>query len=410
MVPRRATRAGRTVAMSLAVRRWVTILVVSFALLGLGAFGVPWVARLILGDESGKPTPRVHESLRAPEKREERFGTLRVVTDEPEAIVLVDERVRGGGTAVEVRGLAPLPQRHPVEVRLRGKSEWHWVEFNPGEEKTLRVQFGAQPPVAPRLTSAEPLAEEPPVEEVVDEPTPAQPAPALVPSGPRPFTSEVADLEPGELVWIVSDYYKVPACLLWAIWKKESALLEGGWRVGSADWYLGAEVIAPDGKCIEHDGSEKCTRHWYALVSLCKQERGGRPICDPNEVRSSYALAIGPMQHMPGELAKPCVDNPGEYCFTDDAQDFDGDRIFDPWGLADAMAATAFELRNYKAQLGSWRLAAIRYYGNPPERYAYYYDGREEDRSDGGSTRFRKGVKQYWQECCDETRGCGKPR
>lgn len=305
--------------------------------------------------------------------------------------------------AILVGGLAGPRAIDFIMLRLPLSRKADRRTLSPVPSRTQELPREQTPPPAPAPVPP-PLAESAPAE-----------IPA-VPSGPQPFTPAVAKLKSGELVWAVGNYYRVPACLLWAIWKKESSLLLTSQRENRLDWWPAAETIANGGKCVEQYG-EKCAKHWYALVSLCKQVRRGAPICVPDQVWSSKALAVGPLQHMPGELAKPCRDNPAEYCFTEDAQDFDGDGVFDPWKLADAMAATAFELGKYYEQAvrqgerRRWRFAAIRYYGMPasnPLRYAYYYDGLEQSDARSGG-KFRKGVKQYWQECCRETGRCRVP-
>lgn len=378
-----------------AVRTWVPRIAVLAVCVLLAWWSVPRLSDfIVLGSEPPRtaerraPAPSV--PTRAAEVRDPRFGTLRVLTNDPDAIVRVDGKVQSGDLEVVVSGLVPAPQRHPVQVTSRGEDRWKWVEIQAGQEVVLRVNFDEQS-LPPASASA---------------PIPTRTAPVearAVPSGPQPFTPAVAKLKPGEIIWVTGNHYRVPKCLIFAIWEKETSLLASGWRGDRVDWFYGARVIESDGKCIERYGVEKCTKHWRAIVSLCKQERGGVPICNPDDVHTSYALAVGPMQHMPGQLAEPCSTGSNEYCRTRDAVDFDRDGVVDPWSLPDAFAMTAVELRRYYERCGSWRCAANRYYGSAR---GGYYDGAWKQR--GENEIWRDGVKQLWQKCCQEF-GCSEP-
>lgn len=380
-------------------RRWQRRLFIILPVIFVGVVaGSVVFARFFLGylePATSIVAPSRTKPLMSP-RASEQFGTLRITTNVDTARVFVDDQVRGIGKSVVVRRMS-LDVQHAILIRAEGYT---------GVGRSVRVEPDKETVVSFELYPMVKLALTP----VLPAPTPVATAePPKVPVGPQPFTPAVATLKSGELVWVVGNYYHVPACLLWGIWKKETSLLESDWRGDRADWFYGAKLVEANGLCIQHYSVEKCTKHWRALVSLCKQERDGAPICNPDEVHTSYALAVGPMQHMPGELVKPCADKPEEYCFTGDAVDFDADGVVDPWKLPDAVAMTALELRNYYEQSCrngqcSWRWAANRYYGS---QRGGYYDGAWKQRS--GEEIWRDGVKQNWAECCSESGRCRAP-
>ncbi len=216
----------------------------------------------------------------------------------------------------------------------------------------------------------------------------------------------VSQEDPYQTLRRVSRVMNVPAGALYGIWKKESNLLQSGWGT-SADWYLARDLMRPGSECVTRYGFARCNAHWQALRSLCAQRRrNGTRVCNPNEVRTSYAFAMGPMQHMPGEHVEVETRPGGSrvWVYTARSIDFDRDGVFDLGSLADAIAATAIELREYKARGGSWRWAVNRYYGSQREGY---YEGRWE--RSRGRVRYRRGVRDYWAAWC-RTMGCGPAR
>lgn len=205
--------------------------------------------------------------------------------------------------------------------------------------------------------------------------------------------------------------YGVPEGLLRGIWKKESSELAGGWREDSADWYRARSLIRPDGECLKQypEKQERCREHWRSLVALCAQryKRGpqkGRRVCNPYQVYTSYAFAMGPMQHMPAEHVERVTDARGRsvWQYTKRSIDFNRDGVFDLHNLADAVAATAFELKTYRESKnsdGSWRWAANRYFGSQKKGY---YEGRWEWNEETQKLRYRRGVLDHWVAWCKE--------
>ncbi len=199
--------------------------------------------------------------------------------------------------------------------------------------------------------------------------------------------------------WIVNagDRYGVPKGALYGMWAKESAKLDGGWGE-SQGWLLASEIVKPGGACHrEYDVKWPgfCDKQWKALVAICSQKRDGRRICDPYKVRSSYALAVGPMQHLPINIMKQDAD--GRMVFTDYAVDADGDGVVDPHSLGDALHMTAKFLRKHKDSGHGWNYAVNAYFGNQKLGYLE------------GTTRGDVGVAAHWREWCRKYRCDGRP-
>ena len=194
------------------------------------------------------------------------------------------------------------------------------------------------------------------------------------------------------LIKQVADKYDVPAGALYGIWSVESHQLKGGWGTGKG-WLRAADIVRRGGACTAKYGRAWCLRHWNSLVALCGQTRAdGSKVCDPYQVRTSYALAMGPMQHIPAEVIR--IDDGGRGSWTDRAADYDSDGVVDPHSLPDAMAMTALFLRHNYAKYGDWRKAVNAYYGSQSEGYA-----------EGTRAGF-KGVIGYWRDWCQDTKDC----
>mgnify|MGYP001605077443 CR=1 FL=1 len=220
-----------------------------------------------------------------------------------------------------------------------------------------------------------------------------------VPSTPNPNGRDIGNDR--ELIRAVSETYDVPAGLLYGIWRKESAGLRSGFGTG-AGWYLTTDLVARGGRCLREYNAARCARWRESLRAICNQRRGGVPICTPDEVRTSYAFAMGPMQVLPTNVVT--VREDGTTAWTAHAVDFDRDGIVDPHSLPDAMAITArFVRRSFEerrtanpgaSETDSWIWAANSYYGS--QSLGYYE----------GTTAGRRGIQDYWREWCDTTGLC----
>ena len=187
--------------------------------------------------------------------------------------------------------------------------------------------------------------------------------------------------------------YHVPAGILYGIWKKESSWLKGGWANGYT-WHYAPTLVRANGPCVRRYGYSKCKYHFDALRAICSQRRNGLPICDPNQVRVSFAGAMGPMQHMPGVLLW-CRNGPCRW--SRHAVDYDGDGTVDPHYLPEAMAMTALYLvnrfhgqtcgrfgRDYRHR---WKCAVDLYFGISN---AGYFSGGN----------GKSGVVRWWRRWC----------
>jgi hypothetical protein len=219
------------------------------------------------------------------------------------------------------------------------------------------------------------------------------------------FSAIAAEPEPGSLTHYdgdahalikrVSRKYGVPAGALYGIWSVESAKLLGGWGTPAHGWYLAADLVGPDGLCTKKYGQSKCLYQWRSLLSICAQKRrNGSAVCDPYKVRTSYALAMGPMQHMPAGIVEY---RNGSAAWSFRAANEHRDGVLDPHCLADAMAMAAVLLRSDFERdpegKRSWQRAINRYLGSQDAGYME------------GTTGGKKGVVSYWREWC-ERHGC----
>lgn len=213
-----------------------------------------------------------------------------------------------------------------------------------------------------------------------------------------------------QIIRMVSRAFNVPAGILYGIWRKESSMLLFGWRTGGGDWFRARDLIT-SGYCAKKrsesgyrtyaEAAQLCLKHWRALQGLCAQRRrDGSFVCNANEVYTSWALAMGPTQHMPAEILDWTAKG---WQWSNDAVDGNGDGIIDPNDLADAMAMTAIQIRRYKERAPdrSWRWAVNRYYGS---QRAAYFDGQWET-APSGKRRYRHGVREHWFAWC-QTFGC----
>lgn len=222
-------------------------------------------------------------------------------------------------------------------------------------------------------------------------PAPVPVAAAAVPSPPFNGNND------RELIVAVATTYGVPAGLLYGIWQKESGGLRGGWG-SRGSWLRAGDLARPGSRCYSEYSSERCERWWRGLTAICNQRRNGTPICDPNEVRTSYAFAMGPMQLLPTSLVTGAD---GSMSWNAEvAVDFDGDGVVDPHSLPDAMAMAARHVRRHYDQRApsmgendAWIWAANRYYGS---QTAGYYEGSGR----------RLGIQDHWRQWCRITGMC----
>lgn len=204
-----------------------------------------------------------------------------------------------------------------------------------------------------------------------------------------------------ELIQTVADVFQVPAGAIFGIWMKESHGLQRDW--GPATFWLRATKLTwKDSDCVVRYGVDRCWDQWLSLKRICAQQLKvgdvSQRLCDPLRVRTSYAMALGPMQHMPMTLLPE--KGRRKYRWASHVVDFDGDGVIDPFELPDAMAATALFIRRHHyrkfREIGhkkAWVYAINRYFGS---QTAGYYEG---DRS-------RKGVFHHWRKWCKMTGEC----
>lgn len=233
--------------------------------------------------------------------------------------------------------------------------------------------------------------------------TPAANVPSPLPTVTRkPTDEEGLKLAHADALRIISvaKTYGVPEGALFGHWMMESRGLREGWA-GSERWILAKDLARADSKCAEKYDAQRCADRWQALRALCGQKVGERVMCDPNEVRTTYGMAMGPLQHMPLVVLRPRDE--GGYTWASQAVDHDGDGFRNPFDADDALAWTALEIKKHydrfvaKGEANPWRAAVVRYAGNNGKDH--YYDGRIVNGKPVA------GVSHYWtawQQCRKE--------
>lgn len=194
--------------------------------------------------------------------------------------------------------------------------------------------------------------------------------------------------------------YGVPEGALFGIWMMESRGLREAW--GDSDrWILARDLSRSDSKCSANYDAERCADRWQIIRSLCAQKRHGKSdgqiLCDPNEVRTTFGMAMGMTQHMPNVVLRPHPT--GDYAWAPWAVDADKDGFRNPFDLDDALAWTALKILAHhgravaKEKPDPWRQAVIRYSGAGNDSY---YDGMVKDgKRIAGAVDYWK----LWQQC-----------
>ena len=203
----------------------------------------------------------------------------------------------------------------------------------------------------------------------------------------------IVDPNVSSLIHKISEREHVPAGILYGIWKNESGGISYGWGTGRG-WLLAANLVH-GGLCSQRYGEGRCLERWNILVALCNMRKNnGSQMCDPSQVRTSYAMAVGPMQILPTTILT--VDRAGHGHWTEDAVDYNRDGVIDPLDLPDAMAMAARHLRrNYNSRMRDhsgdpsivWQWAIGSYFGEQNAQYI-------------------RTVVFYWKQWCGMTGSC----
>ena len=203
-----------------------------------------------------------------------------------------------------------------------------------------------------------------------------------------------------ELIQIVADTFQVPAGALYGIWKNETRGLQRDWGTESY-WFRAARLTWPASDCVVRYSVSRCWHQWLSFKHICTQQQHGHEVsqtlCDPLKVHTSYAMALGPMQHMPMTLLP--AKGRDKYAWAVHVVDFDDDGAINPFELPDAMAMTALFIKRHhfrkyekRGHDKAWVYAINRHYGL--QNAGYYKGGRS------------RGVMHYWRDWCKMTGDC----
>jgi len=186
-----------------------------------------------------------------------------------------------------------------------------------------------------------------------------------------------------DILMSVADAKGVPAGILYGIWTNESRRLPGGW---SERWSTASSLVASGSPCrrwlrARGRDSGQCDVWYQSLRRVCAQRRSdGRQVCDIGTVRVSVTFDMGPMQHNASSVCRRR--SGGDYRWGPHVRDYDGDGVFDPHNLREAMSASGDYLRSEfdscmtrggQPAIGCWGYAVNEYAG---AQSATYYERR----------------------------------
>ncbi len=195
-----------------------------------------------------------------------------------------------------------------------------------------------------------------------------------------------------DILMSVSSEHEVPAGILYGIWTNESRRLPGGW---SDRWSTARQLVAANSPCrrwLSERGRDpgRCDIWFQSLRRICAQQRpDGTRVCDPDTVRVSVTFDMGPMQHNASTICRRR--SGGEYRWGPHIDDYDGDGVFDPHSLEEAMTASASFLRSvFDRCMSSGRQPAIGCWGYAVNEYA----GAQ------SATYYERRIWSYWRQWC----------
>ena len=179
-----------------------------------------------------------------------------------------------------------------------------------------------------------------------------------------------ADKRAGAAMIAAEKLIKVPAYWLYHTWMTESGgLADAGWRDSwkraKESYETGGCVASRTGTGANPDYAARACENDYALLQkICdRKDAQGKQLCDITTVRASPTFALGPMQIQPSNL----VEDNGNWKRI--AIDFDGDGVFNPFDLEDAIGASAMFAHRiqvhgkYGTDYAGWEKVSHRYYG-----------------------------------------------
>lgn len=195
-----------------------------------------------------------------------------------------------------------------------------------------------------------------------------------------------------DILMRVSNEKGVPAGIHFGIWTNESRRLPGGW---SDRWSTARELVAANSPCrrwLSARGRDpgRCDVWFQSLRRVCAQRRtDGTTVCDPDTVRVSVTFDMGSMQHNASSICRRHSD--GEYRWGPHIDDYDGDGVFDPHDLEEAMMASGDYLRReFDRCMSSGRQPAIGCWGYAVNEYA----GAQ------SSTYYQRRIWDLWRQWC----------
>ena len=174
----------------------------------------------------------------------------------------------------------------------------------------------------------------------------------------------------------------VPAGILYALWTERSGRTTIGWPADDS-WRVPSELVESSPQCRGRLGRSWCEEELTSVGAICNQRRRiGQPVCNPSRIGVSPRFELGPLGHDPRDAVRQWPD--GRLAWAGYVRDFNGDGVWDPLDLEEAMLSAGLRLRNdYDSaryiggldELAAWRLAIETYLGPAADvRYALVRD------------------------------------
>jgi len=188
-------------------------------------------------------------------------------------------------------------------------------------------------------------------------------------NGPPPSHRGQVSSEHYRLLAEAAERTDVPAGILYALWTERSGRTTVGWPADGS-WRIPSELVRSGRQCRGPLGRSWCEEELTSVGAVCGQRRRiGQPTCDPERIGVSPQFGLGPLGHDPHDAVRRWPD--GRLAWAGYVRDFNGDGVWDPLDLEEALLSAGLRLRGDHDsarssgldELTAWRLAIETYLG-----------------------------------------------
>src|SRR3989339_1517556 len=136
----------------------------------------------------------------------------------------------------------------------------------------------------------------------------------------------------------------VPAGILYALWTEQSGRTTVGWSAGGS-WTTPSALARSGHRCRGRLDRSWCEEELESIGAICNQRRRiDQPACDPERIGVSSRFGLGPLGHDPRDVVRQQPD--GRLAWAGYVRDFNGDGVWDPFDLNEALLAAGLRLRS----------------------------------------------------------------